>query len=103
MTQHNEPNLMRLYLRHCAVGFVVSAVFVAMLLWYDVARIASLVANSDVGWLAVLLLWLFHGTIFGAVQFAVSIMLNAQDDNDDDDQSGGRMIPIRVTAGSGRR
>ena len=97
MTHYHEPDLMRLYLRHCAVGFVIAAGFVAMLLWYDVARLGSLVANSDIGWLAVLLLWLFHGTVFGAVQFAVSIMLDAQDD-DDDDHSGGQLIPIRVTA-----
>ena len=103
MTHDDEPDLMRLYLRHCAVGFGVAAAFVAMLLWYDVARIGSLVANSDIGWLAVLLLWLLHGTIFGAVQFAVSIMLNAENDDDDDDHHGGRMIPIRVHAETRRR
>lgn len=101
MTHDNEPNLMRLYLRHCAVGFVIAAGFVALLLWHDVARLGSLVANSDIGWLAVFLLWFFHGTVFGSVQFAISIMLDAQDD-DDDDQSGGQLIPIRVTAGSRR-
>ncbi|WP_322895137.1 MULTISPECIES: hypothetical protein [unclassified Yoonia] len=102
MTQNNEPNLMQLYLRHCAVGFLAAAVFVAMLLFYDIAQLGSLVMNSDIGWLAVLLLWFFHGTIFGAVQFAVSIMLDAQDD-DNDDYRGGRMIPIRVPAQSRRR
>jgi hypothetical protein len=97
MTHGNEPDLMRLYLRHCAVGFALAAVFVAMLLAYDVARIGSLVRHSDIGWLAVLLLWLLHGTVFGAVQFAVSIMLNADKDDDDDDHRG-RMIPIPVRA-----
>ena len=97
MTHDDEPDLMRLYLRHCAVGFVIAAGFVALLLWHDVARLGTLVANSDIGWLAVFLLWLFHGTVFGSVQFAISIMLDAQDD-DDDDQSGGQLIPIRVTA-----
>lgn len=103
MTQNDEPNLIQLYLRHCAIGFVLAAVFVAMLLFYDIARLGTLVAGSDIGILAVLILWILHGTIFGAVQFAVSVMLNAQDDNDDDDHHGGRMIPIRVTAGSRRR
>ena len=103
MTQNNEPNPMQIYLRHCAVGFLAAAVFVAMLLFYDIARLGTLVAGSDIGWLAVFLLWFFHGTIFGGVQFAVSIMLDAQDDKDDDDHHGGRMIPIRVPAQSRRR
>lgn len=103
MTQNNEPNLMQLYLRHCAVGFLAAAVFVAMLLFYDIARLGTLVAASDVGWLAVFLLWFFHGTIFGGVQFAVSIMLEAEDEDDDDDQHGGRLIPIRVPAQSRKR
>ncbi len=96
MKPAHEPDLMRLYLRHCAIGFALSAVFVAMILWFDVARIGSLVAGSDVGWLAVFLLWFFHGTVFGSVQFAVTIMLNAGDD--DDEPRGGRMIPVRVAA-----
>lgn len=96
MKPSNEPDLMRLYLRHCAVGFGLSAVFVAALLWFDIARIGSLVAGSDIGWLAVFLLWFFHGTVFGSVQFAIHVMLNA--DSDDDDRGGGPMIPVRVAA-----
>ena len=102
MTQNDEPNLMQLYLRHCAVGFLAAAVFVAMLLFYDIAGLGRLVMNSDIGWLAVFLLWFFHGTIFGAVQFAVSVMLDAEDD-DDNDHHGGRMIPIRVPVQSRRK
>ena len=101
MRPDNEPNLMQLYLRHCIIGFGLSAVFVALLLWRDVAGLGSLIAGSDIGWLAVFLLWFFHGTIFGGVQFAIMIMLRADDDDDDDDQRG-RMIPIRVTASAPR-
>ncbi len=97
MKPANEPDLMRLYLRHCVVGFVLSAVFVGLILWYDIARIGSLVAGSDVGWLAVFLLWFFNGTVFGSVQFAVNIILNAENENDD--RGGGRPIPVRVGAG----
>ena len=97
MRPNNEPNLMQLYLRHCIIGFCLSAVFVTLLLWRDVAGLGSLIAGSDIGWLAVFLLWFFHGTIFGGVQFAIMIMLSADDDDDDDDQRG-RMIPIRITA-----
>lgn len=97
MRPENEPDLMRLYLRHCAIGFVLSAVFVALILWRDVAGLGSLVAGSDIGLLAVFLLWFFHGTIFGSVQFAIMIMLQSEDDGDDDDHRG-PLIPIRVAA-----
>jgi hypothetical protein len=97
MRPENEPNLMQFYLRHCAFGFMLSAVFVALILWRDVAGIGSLVAGSDMGVLAVFLLWFFNGTIFGSVQFALVIMSQAEDDDDDDDDRG-TLIPLRVTA-----
>ncbi len=96
MRPTNEPNLMRLYLCHCAIGFALSAVFVAMLLWRDVAGLGSLIAGSDVGALAVFLLWFFHGTIFGSVQFAIMIMLQSEDSDDDGDDQRGMLIPIRM-------
>ncbi|MEO0904874.1 MAG: hypothetical protein AAFX89_08925 [Pseudomonadota bacterium] len=95
MRPQNEPNLMRLYLRHCAVGFALSAVFVALILWRDVAGLGSLIAGSNIGWLAVFLLWFFNGTIFGSVQFAIVIMSQADYDDDDDDLRG-PLIPIPV-------
>ncbi len=101
MKPSNEPDLMRLYLKHCAIGFALSSVFVALILWRDVAGLGTLIAGSDVGVLAVFLLWFFHGTIFGGVQFAIMLMLQANDDNDDDDHRG-TLIPIRVTAGGPR-
>ncbi len=94
MKPANEPDLMRLYLGHCAIGFALSAIFVACLLWLDVARIRSLIATSDVGWLAVFLLWFFNGSVFGGVQFAVRIMLNI---DKDDDRGGGTPLPTRVS------
>ena len=97
MRPENEPHLMRLYLHHCAFGFVLSAIFVGMILWRDVAGLGSLIAGSDVGVLAVFLLWFFHGTVFGSVQFAIMVMLQSEDDDDDDDFRG-PLIPIRVTA-----
>ena len=95
MRPRNEPDLMRLYLRHCAIGFLLSAVFVGLLLWLDVAGLGSLIARSDIGWLAVFLLWYFNGTVFGSVQFAIVVMSQALDD--DDDQRG-TLIPVPVPA-----
>ena len=103
MRPTNEPNLMQLYLRHCAIGFALSAVFVALILWRDVAGLGSLIAGSDVGVLAVFLLWFFHGTVFGSVQFAIMIMLQSDDSDDDDDDHRGMLIPIHVSANSQSR
>lgn len=97
MNQKPEPDLMRLYLRHCAIGFALSAIFVGLILWFDVVGLRGLVMGSDIGWLAVFLLWFFNGTVFGSVQFAIVLMLDAEDDNDDGPR-GGKMIPIWVPA-----
>ncbi len=96
MRPKNEPDLMRLYLRHCAIGFVLSAIFVGMILWFNVANLTHLVLSTDAGYLAIFLLWFFNGTVFGSVQFAVSLMLNAE--NNDDEPRGGMPVPVRVPA-----
>jgi hypothetical protein len=97
MTQKPEPDLFRFYIRHCAVGFVLSAIFVGLILWFDVVGLRGLVMGSDVGYLAVFLLWFFNGTVFGSVQFAIVIMSQA-DDDDDGGPKRGIMTPIRVPA-----
>ena len=102
MRPSHEPNLMRLYLRHCAIGFALSAVFVGLILWYDVAGLGHLVMASDAGLLAVFLLWFFNGTVFGSVQFAISIML-MQDSDSDDSTRRGLMVPVRLEERSKRR
>jgi len=96
MNQKSEPDLMRLYLRHCAIGFVLSAIFVGLILWFDIVGLRGLVMGSDIGWLAVLLLWFFNGTVFGSVQFAIVIM--SQADDDEDGPRRGIMMPVHVAA-----
>jgi hypothetical protein len=100
------PDLVRLYVTQTVIGFAIAAVLVAGLLWFDVAGLGRLVAGSDVGVLAALLLWVFNGIVFAGVQFAIAIMGMAEDDDDDDDDEGGHVAPapalIPVRAG-GRR
>lgn len=98
MRPQNEPDLMRLYLRHCAVGFALSAVFVAMIIWFNIANLSHLIFSTDAGYLAAFLLWFFNGTVFGSVQFAVSLMLNAE--TDDEDNGTGNGVPVRVAVTS---
>jgi hypothetical protein len=99
------PELVRFYIRQVVIGFAIAAALVAGLLWFDVAGLGRLVAGSDVGLMAALLLWVFNGIVFAGVQFAVAIMGMADDDDDDDDE-GGHVAPapalIPVRAG-GRR
>lgn len=97
MRQPHLPDLVRLYLRNIAIGFALSAVFVAVLLWKDVAGLGGLVSSTSGGWIAVAMLVLFNGLVFSAVQFAISIMLMA-DDDDDDDHGGKRdSIPLEAS------
>lgn len=92
------PELIRLFITQVVIGFAIAAGVVAGLLWFNVANLAHLVSTSDVGLLAVVLLWLFNGVVFGAVQFAIAVMGMA--DDDDDDQDGGNpayaLIPVPV-------
>lgn len=95
------PELVKMYIRHSLIGFALSAVFVAMLLYFNVVNIWHLVTHTDVGILAVFLLWLFNGIVFAGVQFGIAIMLMRSDDEDDDDPHGGHPIgltPVRVEA-----
>jgi hypothetical protein len=88
------PKLIRLYILNVAMGFAVAAAFVAALIVLNVAGIGHLVMGSDMGVVAALMLWMFHGVIFAGVQFAVAVMSLAEDDT----PPRGKVIPIRVEA-----
>lgn len=98
------PRLARLYLRHCAIGFALAAVFVAALLALDVGGLWHLVRSVEGGGLAVALLVVFNGIVFAGVQFALAVMGMAE-------RPGGRGTPRRRErkgqprwlAGPGRR
>ncbi|SPF78426.1 hypothetical protein [Pseudoprimorskyibacter insulae] len=100
------PKLIRLYITQIAIGFGLSAAFVAMLLGMNVANLWHLVTTSDVGLLAVALLWLFNGIVFAGVQFGIAIMRM----EDRGPGAGGpripaqmQPIPIRVEAAPRRK
>lgn len=96
------PRLVRLYLRQVAIGFGLSAVFVALLLGFDVAGLRGLVLTTRGGMLAVFLLFFFNGLVFAGVQFAISVMRMA--DPEDKGPKGGHgaraggLAPVRVAA-----
>ena len=80
------PELVRLYIRQVFIGFGLSAVLVGAILWFDVAHLWHLVTHSDVGLLAVFLLWLFNGIVLASVQFGIRIMAMADSGPDDTDR-----------------
>ena len=100
------PKLVRLYIQSVAIGFAVSAAFTAGLMAFDVAGIGHLVMGSSIGWVAVVLLVVFNGIVFSAVQFAFRVMGMA---DRDDDPRGGRgarepvLVPVRVTVPTKQR
>jgi hypothetical protein len=55
------PPLVRLYIRHCVIGFGLAAVFVGLLFAFDVARLWTLVSRSDIGLLAAFMLFMGNG------------------------------------------
>lgn len=74
------PRLVRLYIISIAIGFALAVAFVGMLTALDVAGLRHLMASTNGGWIAVLMMVFFHGILFSGVQFAIRIMLMAEDD-----------------------
>jgi hypothetical protein len=93
------PKLVKLYLTSVAIGFGLAAVFVALLLWFNVAGLGHLVLGASSGWIAGLMLWVSNGIIFAGAQFGIAVMRLA-DDHDDTPRGGLRqhLIPVRVEA-----
>lgn len=100
------PKLVRLYITNVAIGFGLSAGFLAALLALDVAGLRHLILATDMGWLAGLMIFLFSGTVFAGVQFAIAVMAMAE--RDDTPPRGGlrqHAMPavVRVAAARPRR
>ncbi|MEM5477808.1 hypothetical protein [Pacificibacter sp. AS14] len=95
------PKLIRLYITQVLIGFAIAAAFVGALLAFNVANLWHLITHSDMGILAVVVLWVSNGIVFSGVQFAISVMGMA--DRDDDGDQGGKRdavfdVPVRVKA-----
>ena len=73
------PELVRMYIRHCLIGFAIAGVFVAGLVWLNVANLQHLLFSSPGGLLGLFLLFFFNGLLFASVQFAIAVMNMAED------------------------
>lgn len=74
------PKLIALYIRSIAIGFGLSAVFLALLLAQDVAGLRHLIFGSDMGLVAAAMIFVFQGIMFAGVQFGIAIMMLADPD-----------------------
>ena len=72
------PKLIRLYITQVAWGFVISAVFVGVLLAFNVANLRHLITTSEIGLIALVMIWFMNGIVFAGVQFAYAIMSMAE-------------------------
>ncbi len=97
------PALVRLYIRQCAVGFALAAVFVALLFAFNVANLWHLVTHSDVGVLASMMLFLANGIVFAGVQFGISVMRMSDNGTPPDQDASGKLpLPVTIEARSPR-
>ncbi|MEM7733819.1 MAG: hypothetical protein AAF280_13710 [Pseudomonadota bacterium] len=72
------------------VGFGLSAVFLSMTMWFNIAGLMTYIAETTMGWLVALLMWLVNGMVFARVQ---TLLTSASvDDDDEDDHHGGRRM-----------
>ncbi len=101
------PMMVRVYIRSVVIGAALACCFVAALMALDVAHLRHLILNSSVGWLAVIMLIVFNTIVFAGVQFAITVMGQAESP-----PSSGRRTwigrprqaaPVRVAAATSRR
>ncbi|MGB3280851.1 MAG: hypothetical protein WBA92_16815 [Pseudorhodobacter sp.] len=80
------PKLIRLYITNVAIGFALALAFVSAVVWFDVGGLWHLVTETELGWLAFIMMVVFNGIVFAGVQFAYAVMSLAE--NDDGPKSG---------------
>ncbi|UFZ02709.1 hypothetical protein LQG66_26025 [Bradyrhizobium ontarionense] len=87
------PRLIRLLARNALIGFAIAALAVASLVVFDVARIGSLIAHAERGWLVIGLLTFMLGLTFASAQMGFAIMLLPYDQ--EEPPSGARQMDCR--------
>lgn len=100
------PELVKMYIRNVAIGFVVAAIFVGLLLGFDVSGLRGLIFGSDAGLLALGMIWFVNGIVFAGVQFAWAVMSMAE--KEPRTPRGGLrvtpdLVPVRVRAEKAKR
>lgn len=93
------PRLIRLYIVNVAIGFGLAAVFLGLLLAFDLAGLRHLILETPSGWLAGVMLFVANGIVFAGVQFGIAVMALAE--TDDGPRGGLRaptLVPVKIAA-----
>jgi hypothetical protein len=85
----------RFYVRSVAAGFAIAALFVAGVLWADIAGLRHLVMEVRGGFLGAFLMWFFSGIVFSGAQASVALLLQAEEGRGPE---GGARQPAAVPA-----
>lgn len=89
------PKLVRLYIVNVAIGYALSAIFVAALVWLNIGGLGHLVLETRHGWIGGLMLFVSNGVIFAGAQFAIAVMRQAETE---DRPGGGTRAPALTPA-----
>jgi hypothetical protein len=73
------PVVLRFLVVHAAIGFGLSTLFLAGLLWADPGGLAGLLLRAAEHPWPLLLLWFFAGLSFGAVQIGIAIIQHGRE------------------------
>lgn len=95
------PKLIQMYIRHSLIGFGISAVFVGMLLYFNVLNLWGMLLHDKSAGLVVFILWFFHGALFASVQFGYAVMNLAEKPEKPGGGGGLRshvLVPVKATA-----
>lgn len=87
------PKLIRLYIVSVAIGFSIALAFASALVWFDIANLRHLILDTEMGWLAFVMMVLSNGVVFSGVQFGIAVMGLAEKQ---DPPKGGRRGPARI-------
>ena len=73
------PILVQFFIKHILIGFGLAAVFVGMLLGFDVMGLRGMIAREEYWPSALFNLCFGNATVIGAVQVAYAVMCMAED------------------------
>jgi hypothetical protein len=72
------PEPLTFFVKHILIGFGIAALFVAALIYFDISGLRGMLAKEEMWMVAVFVLWLGNGSVFGALQVAYAVMAQAE-------------------------
>ncbi len=96
---HNRP-VLRLFFINWGLGILLGSIFAAAMLSFNIGGIGTLVSKSEVGYIAVIMLFVGFSVTWGAVVCASAVMRVSRDDSLPPSGLGeiARAVPVKVSA-----